>query len=155
MEPQPNNDRNSSTPVPRWLTVGAWVTPRCGMIPLRVEEIYSDGIVSVKNDSGETFIGCPSQFRPICFRYPTLQEAYGWLGKVMDKGNGRREIVCIVDEDEVTGSEDDALNGKMLFVNACPAECLQGYSIDGHPFGVPEVTPTRRRSCAVRWKVTT
>ena len=90
MEPQPNNDRNPSTPVPRWLTVGAWVTPRYGMVPLRVEKIYSDRIVFAKNDSGETFLGHPSQLRPISFRYPTLQEAYSWLGKVMDKGKPKK-----------------------------------------------------------------
>ena len=137
MEPQPNNDRNSSTPVPRWLTVGAWVTPRCGMIPQRVEEIYSDGIVSVKNDSGETFIGCPSQFRPIRFRFPTLQEAYAWLGKVMAFKDGRRELVYLVEENGVEG--DDMGTERMLFINGHPAECLELCTIDGHPFGVPEV----------------
>lgn len=137
MHTQSNNDRNTSTPVPRWLTVGAWVTPRYGMIPLRVEEIYSDRIVFAKNDSGATFIGCPSQLRPIRFRYPILQEAYEWLGKVMEFKDGTRELICIVGEDEVTG--EDLGTERMLFVNHKPAECLQSCSIDGHPFGLPEL----------------
>lgn len=137
MDPQPNNDRNPSTPVPRWLTIGAWVTPTYGMFPLQVEEIYQDGNVFAKNDSGETFVGHFSHLRPLRFRLPTLQEAYSWLGKVMAFKDGRRELVYLVGEDEVTG--EDMGTERMLFVNRKPAECLQSCTIDGHPFGVPEV----------------
>lgn len=138
MAPQPNNDRTTSTPVPRWLTVGAWVTPTYSrMIPLRVEKINIDKIVLAQNNKGEMFAGHFSQLRPIRFRFPTLQEAYSWIGKVIDEGNGRRELVYLVDEDVVKG--DDIGTERMLFINGLPAECLQEYSIDGHPFGVPEV----------------
>ena len=127
--------------LPKWCIEGQWVTPRTLMRPMRI--IYIDPFshkIDLEIGGDPTRFGAEvKDYLPIRFRYPTLQEAYSWLGKVMDKGNGRRELICIVDEDEVTGSEDEALNGKMLFINGCPAECLQGYSIDGHPFGVPEV----------------
>lgn len=123
--------------LPKWCRVGQWV-------------FHSDSVLCqiVKVQEHQILVHCPntklklrifdfSSIRPVRFRIPTLEEAYGWLGKVMEFKDGTRELICIVGEDEVTG--EDMGTERMLFVNRKPAECLQSCSIDRLPFGVPEV----------------
>lgn len=124
--------------MPNWLSVGAWVTPVPGKRKaMKVADFEDDGRVFAVDTEGWPYIAPPTAFRPIRFRFPTLQEAYAWLGKVMAFKDGRRELVYLVEENGVEG--DDMGTERMLFINGHPAECLELCTIDGHPFGVPEV----------------
>lgn len=132
----PEKDTTTET-FPMWCKAGAWALDHegalCQIVEVRDHRIF---VHHHETKMGLRVLGI-ADLRPVRFRLPTLEEAYVLLGKVMDHGNRARELIWQVEEDE-TESEDMAIE-RSLFINYQPAEELQHCTIDGMPFGVPEV----------------
>lgn len=126
-------------PLPKWCKVGQWVFDSCNN--LWIIDSIEEYIVELRAYPGSpcsmSFAYRKGSIHPVRFRPYTYEEAKQLIGKVLDYGSARRELVCVVEENKVTG--EDMGTERMLFINRQPAECLMFCSIDGHPFGVPEV----------------
>lgn len=117
--------------LPKWCKVGAWVLSKhknhLSPSLWRITKIEG---YNVEAYDGKSFTrrGNFRNFSPARFREPTLEEAYSLLGKVIDHGDGKRELVLSID-----------FNFVELIINGVGYHHWKSCSIDGHPFGVPEV----------------
>lgn len=130
---QTAEDKPAKPTLPKWCEVGRWMMDYCGKI-LKIVKVEG-GLITIYSPEANLVkcVSDVSELSPVRFRPYTYNEVKRLFGKVIEYGSATRKFANLVDS--VSSSCDEILVCGERFSTWQE----RGATIDGIPFGVPEV----------------